>query len=193
MTEKGNGSFLGLVHTNPTRVLKHVGPHLGLHSSRAGPRSQVWHTSGFTAAPGGPRWGHPGDARGVPHPLPSLVYRTGYTIGMTSSDCMVRTRSALCSPHDIAHGITCPCGSHQLCGHVRSRRCHAHRLAVEVDVDALKVVRRGVHTADQPTLNVLRPNTNPGRIQSRERQAHAVLADAFCGARALLIAVCTQR
>ena len=36
---------------------------------------EVGHTSGFTAAAGCPRWGHHGEARGVPHPLPCPGYR----------------------------------------------------------------------------------------------------------------------
>ena len=41
-------------------------------------REGVRNTSGFTAAAGCPRWGHPGDARGVPHPLPFPGYRIHY-------------------------------------------------------------------------------------------------------------------
>ena len=55
-----------------------LGPHLGLHSPRASlerSRPEVGHTSGFTAPAGCPRWGHPGEARGVPHPLPCPGYR----------------------------------------------------------------------------------------------------------------------
>ena len=55
-----------------------LGPHLGLHSPRASlkrSRPEVGHTSGFTAPAGCPRWGHSGEARGVPHPLPCPGYR----------------------------------------------------------------------------------------------------------------------
>ena len=40
---------------------------------------EVGHTSGFTAAAGCPRWGHHGEARGVPHPLLCAGYRTHHT------------------------------------------------------------------------------------------------------------------
>ena len=56
--------------------------HLGAapRTSLERSRPEVWHTSGFTAATGCPRWGHPCEARGVPHPLPSAGYRTPHII-----------------------------------------------------------------------------------------------------------------
>ena len=81
----------------PVRLVGPVGHRMALRPQHFGAapraslersRSEVWHTSGFTAATGCPRWGHSCEARGVPHPLPSAGvppsrlrgYRTPHTI-----------------------------------------------------------------------------------------------------------------
>ena len=52
-------------HKYGVRNTSDKGQHLGLHPKKG--RPEVWHTLGFTTAAGCPRWGHPGEARGVPH------------------------------------------------------------------------------------------------------------------------------
>ena len=62
------GSAVGLAPNTWGRAT----PRASLERSRP----EVGHTSGFTAPAGCPRWGHPGDARGVPHLPPCPFYRT---------------------------------------------------------------------------------------------------------------------
>jgi hypothetical protein len=61
--------------------------HNGCLRWRVAPRAslrfcvpEVGYTSGFTAPAGCPRWGHHGEARGVPHPLPPAGYRIHHII-----------------------------------------------------------------------------------------------------------------